>query len=246
MTLENDAIDRATAGGKVATSFIPIIGSAIGEILGQLIPAQRVDRIVDFILRLDQKVDDLETEVKEQRVKRDVDLIESALWHATRAPTEERRERIACLVANSLNSEEVDAIAEKQMLDLLSELNDTELLILHSFAVRLGPEAEAFRERHRHLLFVRPAHLGSSSAEVDKETIHRSYREHLVRLELLRPTFRRPQRDALPEFDEKTGMLKASGHEITWLGRMVLGASGLSDDLRSRRQAEERPPQNDH
>lgn len=244
MTLESNAIDRATAGGKVATSFIPILGSAIGEILGQLIPAQRVDRIVDFIQRLDKKVDHLETEVKEQRVKRDVDLIESALWHVTRSPTEERRERIACLVADSLNSSEVDAIADKKLLDLLSELNDTELLILHSFAVRHGPEAEAFHVRHQHVLFVRSAHLGSSSTEVDQETVQRSYREHLVRLKLLQPTFRRPQRNQLPEFDEKTGMMKASGHEITWLGRMVLGASGLSDDLRSQQQAKERPPQN--
>jgi hypothetical protein len=245
VTLENNAIDRATAGGKVATSFIPVLGSAVGELLGQLIPAQRLDRIVDFIRRLDQKVACLEAEVKAQRVRRDVDLIETALLHATRAPSEERRERISCLVAKSLNSAEVDLVAEKQLLDLLSELNDTELLILQSYAVRRGPEAEKFREQHQHVLIVRPAHLGSPSAEVDKETIHRSFRERLIRLELLRPAFQRPQRNQLPEFDEKTGMMKANGHEITWLGRMVLGAAGLTDDLRARRQAEEQLQRHD-
>jgi hypothetical protein len=35
-------------------------------------------------------------------------------------------------------------------------------------------------------------------------------------------------RGQLPEFDETTGMMKASGHEMTPLGRMLLREIGLA------------------
>jgi len=52
--------------------------------------------------------------------------------------------------------------------------------------------------------------------------IQDSYKAHLVELGLLRPRFRRPGRGELPEFDDKTGMIKAYGHDLTPLGRMLL------------------------
>ena len=34
--------------------------------------------------------------------------------------------------------------------------------------------------------------------------------------------FKKPKRGELPEFDEKTGMVKVGGYEITSLGRLLL------------------------
>lgn len=64
--------------------------------------------------------------------------------------------------------------------------------------------------------------MGSTQAELDKHAIYMSYTDHLVRLGLLRPRFRKPKKGELPEFDEKTGMLKASGYDVTPLGRLML------------------------
>ena len=49
-----------------------------------------------------------------------------------------------------------------------------------------------------------------------------SYRRHLQDLGLTRTRFKKPRRGELPDFDEKTGMMKASGADITRLGKMLL------------------------
>ena len=49
---------------------------------------------------------------------------------------------------------------------------------------------------------------------------------HLARLNLLRPGLKRPRRGEFPEFDEKTGMMKASGYRVTPLGYMLLARIG--------------------
>ncbi len=239
MTLDPNVTDRLVAVGKSAAGLVPWAGSVVGEIVGAVIPQQRIDRVVDFLRRVDRKTARLEDEIREQRVRRDLDLVEAAVVHASRAPSEERRERIAALVANSLNSADVDLQREKHLLDLLAELNDTELLLLQWYGLGHGPEAHEFFDRHQDVLTVPPATLGSGPEVVDREKVHDSYRHQLVRLGLIRPRFQSPRRGELPEFDEKTGMMKAGSNEITWLGRMVLAAADLPDDLRAREIARE-------
>jgi len=39
---------------------------------------------------------------------------------------------------------------------------------------------------------------------------------------LLKARFKKPKRGELPAFDDKTGMIKAQGYEITGLGRLLL------------------------
>ncbi|MEZ4615392.1 MAG: hypothetical protein R2867_07745 [Caldilineaceae bacterium] len=63
------------------------------------------------------------------------------------------------------------------------------------------------------------AHHGSSQEQVDQATVHKGYRQH--QLDLLRPRFKRPKKNEIPEFDENTGMMKASGYELTALGRLA-------------------------
>jgi hypothetical protein len=54
------------------------------------------------------------------------------------------------------------------------------------------------------------------------EIVHRSFKAHLVRLGLLKIIFQKPKKGELPEFDEKTGMIKAKRHGITSLGRLLI------------------------
>jgi len=54
-----------------------------------------------------------------------------------------------------------------------------------------------------------------------------------VRLGLLKPRFKNVKKGSLPVFDEKTGMMKASGHSITRLGRMLLKYIDQTEPLTS-------------
>jgi hypothetical protein len=49
-----------------------------------------------------------------------------------------------------------------------------------------------------------------------------------VQLGLLRSNFKGVKKEEIPEFDSRTGMVKASGRQITSLGRLLLRQSGLA------------------
>ena len=72
-------------------------------------------------------------------------------------------------------------------------------------------------------VFRSPVFHGSSSEEdVDRHAIEGTYRASLRRLGLLQPKYKKPKKGQLPEFDEKTGMMKAGSDQITRLGRLLL------------------------
>jgi hypothetical protein len=150
-----------------------------------------------------------------------VDLFEDSIYQAVRALTQERIEHIASLVKNSLSDEQVEYIRYKHMLTLLGELNDVEVLVLQLHSL-YPPESEKFREQHEVVLSEPVAYFGAPQDDIDKSIVHDSYKAHLVRLELLRPRFKKPKKGEFPEFDEKTGMIKAQGYDITSLGRLLL------------------------
>lgn len=99
--------------------------------------------------------------------------------------------------------------------------SDAELIILQSFA--LNPVAkQEFAERHQAVMFGTRTHLNSTQEEVDQAAVHATYRQKLRDLGLLETSFKQPTRGGLPEFDPKTGMIKAKGAAITPLGRVLL------------------------
>jgi hypothetical protein len=49
-----------------------------------------------------------------------------------------------------------------------------------------------------------------------------TYCDNLRRLGLLQTKYKKPKKGELPEFDEKTGMMKAGSDQISRLGRLLL------------------------
>ena len=209
--------------GKAGVNVIPILGPLAAEIIGNLIPNQRIDRIASLLKSLESKIDDDEKAKVENRMldEKSVDLMEDGFLQAARALSEERIAYIASLIKNSLTNEDFEHIAYKKLLSLLGELNDLEVLILKSYSVSLA-DRDKFRQKHQGVLNSPPAYLGAPQELVDKRAIHETHKAQLVRLGLLKIRFKKPKRGDPPEFDEITGMVKASGHAITFLGSLLL------------------------
>ena len=62
--------------------------------------------------------------------------------------------------------------------------------------------------------------MACSQQDIDKAAVRNTYQRKLVEHGLLQPSYPKPQKGQLPEFDENTGMLKAKGHHITSLGKL--------------------------
>ncbi|MEZ4680533.1 MAG: hypothetical protein R2932_40595 [Caldilineaceae bacterium] len=133
-SLENTRADYIVATLKSIAGPLPLVGSLIGEVVGALIPNQRIDRIARYVAILEQKLSVLTKEQIATRFSTPgfIDLFEDSLHQAVRALTEERLQHIATVVKNGLSDEQQEHDQYKYFLWLLAELNDTEMIILHS------------------------------------------------------------------------------------------------------------------
>lgn len=217
--------DIATIIGKGLLGAIPFVGALAAEIVGAVIPNQRIDRIESLLKLLESKIPTEDRpKVKGKIVSPEaVDLIEDGFIQASRALSEERKEYIASLLKNSLTDDELKHIEYKRLFSILGELNDLEVLILKAHTMHRGqPEHDEFWKTHESALTSPLAHMGSTQEEIDKHTIYQTHKLHLANLGLLKARFKKPKRGELPEFDDKTGMIKAQGYDITGLGRLLL------------------------
>ncbi len=231
--LKSNKADYAALIAKGMAGMIPHLGGMVAEIIGTLIPNQRGDRIVRFLEMLEVRVGHLESERVKAKLRQSgtIDLIEDAFHQAARALSDERLVYLAALLAGSIADDSLSYEETKRLLAILGEINDVEVIILASHDMRRHPQRDpAFWERHKAALAPRAPTMGSSEREMDEAAIHNSYRQHLVQLQLLKPTFRSPRRGEMPEFDETTGMMKASGYDVTWLGKLLLKRIDMAEN----------------
>jgi hypothetical protein len=220
-TISSD-VKAALLKGVVGAA--PMLGPLISEALSIIIPNQKINRVIAFVEVLEIKLKHLEEDLLTQKLFTEefTDLLEDALNQATRAMSDDRREYIASLLKNGISRDDLDHIDKKKMLSILGELNDAEVLVLTYHSLRTMSRRGEFAELHPELFGRAAPTLGSPKVEIDKATLRSSYRQKLGQFGLLRPSFKTVRKGELPEFDEKTGTIKASGYEATPLGQLFL------------------------
>ena len=230
--IEDNKIDKLTALSKGLIGTIPYVGSLLSEIIGSIIPNQRVDRITEFLKILDKKLESLGEDIdtlKEKMTNEDyVNLFEEGVWQSARSSSVDRKGYIASILVNGLQDENLDEIQKSIFLNILSQLNDIEIIILYSYSNKVRWDDD-FHEKHKDILIAPMVYMGSDEETVDKGTIYKTYREKLANLNLLAKKFPSIKKGEMPELDNKTGMLKSNGYELTSLGRLFLKYIDLED-----------------
>ncbi len=221
--LGDDRTDMLASLTKGVLGAVPVIGPIAAEIVGVVIPEQRLDRIKRFLVELEKRVKDVEQQELRAKCSKEefVDLLEDGFWQAARALSKDRLEHIASIIANGLKDEDVEYIKYKKLLSLLEQLNDNEVLFLIMYGKNEYGD-QGFMDEHPEILKPIPIHSMSPDDEIEQKQIQDSYKSKLAGLGLIKPRFKKPKKGELPEFDIKTGMVKASGYELTTLGRMLL------------------------
>lgn len=119
-------MDTSAALAKGGIGAIPIVGSILGEVVGLIIPNQRMDRIEAYLRHLSDRLASADAE--SLRAKFDdpevVDLFEEGAVQSVRALSEERRAYITQLVANGITGDEKARIEAKRLLNLLEQIDD--------------------------------------------------------------------------------------------------------------------------
>lgn len=223
--LKPNKMDHFALVAKGVAGAIPHAGGIVAEIIGTLIPNQRMDRITKFVEKLDSRVGSLESEQIKARLRKSetIDLFEDAAFQASRALSDDRLTYLAALLGNSIADNTITHEETKRLLALLEQINDVEVIILASNDTMRHPQRDPeFWERHKAALAPRSPTSGSSERELDEAAIFNSYKHHLFQLQLLKQNFALHRRGEIPDFDRETGTIKVSGYSLTWLGKLLL------------------------
>ncbi len=225
-----EEFDADTARSEIANAFlrslanyVPSIGPFLAQVIGVVIPNQKMDRLVAFAKVLGDRVKYLEEDVVRLRMETPefTDLLEDGLVQASRALTDERREHIAALLTTCITNDALAHLEEKKLLWLLGELNDAEVLTLKFFSLSLG-DKQSFAALHAELFSPLDMSFGAPQPNLDKGALRDSYRNRLLELGLIEPAYKKAEPGKTPEFDLRTGRLKATDHRVTRLGKLLL------------------------
>lgn len=231
--IEENEVDLLTTSFKGSAGMIPILGPYFAEIIGMLVPNQRVDRITAFLKLFYKKFEkqNIELETLKEKMKNEnfINLFDDISWQAAKSTSDERKEYLSSILINGLTDDKIDEIQKNIFLNIISELNDIEILILYNHTMTSKSDEE-FHNKHQETLMKPIACLGDSEDDINKSILFDTYKEKLVRLNLLKRKFKKPRKGESPEFDEKTGMIKSSGFEITSIGRLFLKYIGLLEE----------------
>jgi hypothetical protein len=194
--------------------MVPIAGSLIAELITDVIPGQRQERIEHWLRHLAERLASVEKASLRERLREpeNMALFEEGAYQSIRAISEERRQQIAELVAGSIAEDRRSHIESHRLLRLLGELDDAEVIILASY-LQKNRESD-YWERHANVLRDLAVHLGSGRDEVDADTVRKAGRQHLVRLGLL----------------DQGALGGAASIELNRLGRLLLRRIGLAGD----------------
>ena len=148
------------------------------------------------------------------------DLLEEGMRQASRAPSEKRLAEIATVLADGIKAENTAVIDRAFLLQLLGELNDTEVIILSGLG-KLGKERDAFYAAHAAALDADPPMFAQRAEDSnDRWALRQGYENHLERLNLIRDT---------------EGTAKSHRYlrkwEVTDLGRLLLRMIGAPSYL---------------
>lgn len=191
--LGTNATDITTSILKSTVGVIPLFGPAAQELLGVIIPNQRLDRVVAFVTRLSDSFDELKDNFNQfnEKIRGPVysSIFYKACAQAADATTDERIDYIKNLFSRCLKSEEIEAEHYEALLSLIGRMSDMELRWLKFYQLlTYGHVEEAKSFRHNVLAggFLKPnVHGGMSNAERDAETMKAIYSSNLVSLGLL-------------------------------------------------------------
>lgn len=189
--------DMLGTGLRVSLALLGPIGAITGEFVTQFVPRQRMDRLHDFVEKLDERLRAVEEEAETFKARLQTPayaaLAETTMVAAVQTPSDERRRDFAALLKNGLTRPEAEIEEQHVLLRLLQQLSDPEVLVLAYYRVSLhasmGDTAPGrFREQHAAVLDVSPSTFGSSPEERRRWMMYEYYRDRLQNLGLLKDT----------------------------------------------------------
>ena len=206
---------------KSLIASIPLVGPAAADLLWEVLPNRRMERVEEMLAQLSSRVEDMDDATVRRKMMEPVfvDLLDEGARQATRAPSSERLQEIAAVLESGLRQGDASKVDHKFILSLLGELNDVEIVLLAAKGKSSRDGVRAFHEKHAEVLDRVPPTFGSSRDVLDKEALRLGMESHLERLGLLEVDIRSPH------------LGSRQRRQLTGLGRLLLRTIGQPAEL---------------
>lgn len=228
--LKNNNTDKLTSLAKSVVGAVPFAGTLLSELVENVIPNQRLERLSLYIGELDKKISKIPSEKIDLLIKSEffIDLIEESFVQASRAFTDERRTYIAAIVTNGITDNSIELQDSKYLLKILQELNDIEIIWLRYYSNTSITGDSEFRKKHENILTGITVYINSEKEIQQKASLQENYKLHLERLGLVRNHIKTDKKTSRPEVDRITENFKIRHTIITELGKLLLEQIGLT------------------
>jgi hypothetical protein len=185
--LEKNKQDFIASGLQATLGIVPFAGPFLQEVVENIIPNQRLDRLIEFTKILDKKLKESNIKLLNLQLRDEnfISLVEDSLAEAAKATTTERKQYIANILKNGITSKHIDFLESKYLLKILSSVNDAEVIILLSKKLNTTEGHQQMRNDHPEIFKYERLLSGDPRNKVDKNSIFESYKEHLANLGLL-------------------------------------------------------------
>lgn len=195
--LEPNSKDRLVSVAKAVAGTLPYIGTLVSELLDNVVPNLRFERIVVFLQALDLRVSQIDEKLEYFKInlasEEGIDLLEEGMLQASRSISRERKERLASILEKSLTKENLKYEESRKILNIFRELTDPEVIWLICYSLEpsfgKGPHSD-WLEQHPDVLnpisrTITGLNEQSENENSEKAALQDSYKETLIRLGLI-------------------------------------------------------------
>ena len=172
---------------KAILGAIPFAGPALSEVVTDIIPNQRLDRIQAFAEAIGRRLDGFAEQVEDldERLKSPVGCrhLEDCASMSTKSLSQERIEYIASLFVNGITRDKLDCEWNEMFVRLLSELSDCEIFSLAERTELSGCD-DKIKEEYRAILVEPLLTAGSTKGDFERAAMQQGWLDHLDALGL--------------------------------------------------------------
>jgi len=221
---------------KAGANLVPYAGPFIAEIVGNLIPNQRLDRVTKFLEILNSKIESMKDEIDILRLKTDNNLLilfEKSLICSTQTNSKEKYYYYSDFVVSCFLPNATEQMQKERILSILSELNDIEVLhlIYYSFNPTIGMQ-NSFISKYKDVLFPHQRTMNEPMEHGYNDYFKELYLDNLERLRLIHRDIEVDRNTKMPIIDIFTKQFKKGYASITPLGMIIaqfIGAEKYKD-----------------
>lgn len=230
VALQNKRVDTAVALTKGVLGAVPYAGGVLAEIIGSVVPNQRLDRISAFIIELDKRLKKVEIE-KLIHNKFALDLFEDGMYQAVRILSEERNQYLVNFLKQTIDVNSDSYSTKKKLLSILQELTDKDIEILKSTS-KMGFKATSSAYSFRSLTYGQYDKL-SDREKTEYEHLRVDFGLHIATLQRLNLVHVK-ENELDPEWDgssidNDTGLPEVDDCSLTKIGELLLLNIGKTD-----------------